>query len=145
MRLNLPVITESTDYEIYFNHEMWQQAAAIICARHNLAYTSMQRSLQGENIIFFIDQLFVIKIFAPFRQSYLREKASLEFVNGKLGIETPAILHMGEIEGWSYLVMTRLPGFPAREVWSKVNEHARIEIISHLATALKNLHKHAPQ
>ena len=144
MRLNLPVITEATDYENYFNHDAWQQAAAVICARHHLAYTSMQRSLQGENIIFFIDQRFVIKIFAPFRQSYLREKASLEFVNGKLGIETPAILHTGELEGWSYLVMTRLPGFPAREVWSKVNERERIEIISHLAIALKNLHKHAP-
>src|SRR5262249_9079930 len=87
---------------------------------------------------------FVIKIFAPFRQCYLREKASLEFANGKLGIETPATLHAGEIEGWSYLIMTRLAGFPAREVWSEVVERERIEIVSRLGAALKNLHEHAP-
>jgi hypothetical protein len=45
------------------------------------------------------------------RQCYLREKAALEFANGKLGIGTPVTLHAGEIEGWSYIVMTRLAGF----------------------------------
>jgi hygromycin-B 7''-O-kinase len=144
MRLNLPVITDASDYEGHFNHEVWRRAAAIICARHNLSYASLRRSRQGENIIFFVDQRFVIKIFAPFRQCYLREKAALEFANGKLGIETPAILHAGEIEGWSYLVITRLDGITAKEVWSEVTERERIEVVSCLGSALKNLHEHAP-
>ncbi len=144
MRLNLPVITDAADYESHFNHDIWRQAAASICARHNLSYASLRRSQQGENIIFFVDRRFVIKIFAPFRQCYLREKAALEFANGKLRIETPATLHAGEIEGWSYLVMTRLAGFTAREVWPEVGERDRIEIVSRLGAALKNLHDHAP-
>jgi hygromycin-B 7''-O-kinase len=144
MHLNLPVSADAADYKSHFNHDLWRQAAAIICARHNLSYASLRRSQQGENIIFFVDQRFVIKIFAPFRQSYLREKAALEFANGKLGIETPSTLHAGEIEGWSYLVMTQLAGFPAREVWSEVAERERIEIVSRLGIALKNLHEHAP-
>jgi hygromycin-B 7''-O-kinase len=144
MRLNLPVIADAADYASHFNHDVWRQAAAIICARHNLSYASLRRSQQGENIIFFVDRRFVIKIFAPFRQCYIREKAALEFANGKLGIETPATLHAGEIEGWSYLVMTRLAGFPAREVWREVEERDRIEIVSCLGAALRNLHEHAP-
>jgi hygromycin-B 7''-O-kinase len=144
MRLNLPDIADAADYKSHFNHDVWRQAAAIICARHNLSHASLRRSRQGENIIFFVDQRFVIKIFAPFRQCYLREKAALEFANGKLGIETPATLHAGEIEGWSYLVMTRLSGFPAREVWFEVGERERIEIVSCLGAALRNLHEHAP-
>jgi hygromycin-B 7''-O-kinase len=144
MRLNLPVIADAADYQNHFNHDVWRQAAAIICARHNLSYASLHRSQQGENIIFFVDHRFVIKIFAPFRQSYLREKAALEFAHGKLGIETPATLHAEEIEGWSYLVMTRLAGFPASEVWSEVAERERIEIVSRLGIALKNLHEQAP-
>jgi hygromycin-B 7''-O-kinase len=143
-RLNLPVIVDAADYENHFNHDVWRQAAAIICARHNLAHQSLRRSQQGENIIFFVDQRLVIKIFAPFRQCYLREKAALEFANGKLGVETPAILHAGEIEGWSYLVMTRLAGLPAREIWSEVKERERIEIVSQLGVALKKLHEPAP-
>jgi hygromycin-B 7''-O-kinase len=104
----------------------------------------LRRSRHGENIIFFVDRRFVIKIFAPFRQSYLREKAALEFANGKLSIETPATLHAGEIEGWSYLVMTQLAGSLAREVWSEVGERERTEIVSRLGDALKNLHGHPP-
>src|SRR5215510_16031057 len=130
MRLNLPVIADAADYESHFNHEVWRRAAAIICARHNLSYAGLQRSQQGENIIFFVDRRFVIKIFSPFRQCYLREKAALEFANGKLSIETPATLHSGEIEGWSYLVMTLLDGFTAREVWLEAGERERIEIVS---------------
>ena len=144
MRLNLPVIADAADYESYFNNDIWRQAAAIICARHNLSFASLLRSQEGENIIFFVDRRFVIKIFAPFRQSYLREKAALEFANGKLGIETPSTLHAGEIEGWSYLVMTQLAGFPVREVWSEVEERERAEIVSDLGAALKKLHEHAP-
>lgn len=143
MRLNLPVIADATNYESHFNDDVWQQAAAAICARHNLPYEFLRRSQQGENIIFFVDERSVIKIFAPFRQSYLREKAALEFAYRKLGIETPAILHAGEIEGWSYLVMTQLAGFPAREAWSEIELHERIDIVSSLGVALKSLHNHA--
>lgn len=141
--LNLPVIADAADYKRHFGDDLWRQAAAIICDRHHLPYTSLRRSRQGENIIFFVDERLVIKIFAPFRQSYLREKAALEFAGGKLGIETPAILCAGELEGWSYLVVTRLSGLPAREAWSDIELHERIGIVSRLGVALKSLHDHA--
>lgn len=142
MSLKLPVIADEASYESCFNDEVWRRAAAIICERHNLTYKSLRRSPQGEHIIFFIDERFVIKIYAPFRDGYLREKAALEFARGKLCLETPAILHAGELEGWSYLVMTRLAGFPAREVWPEIKMRQRLEIVSRLALALKNLHSH---
>jgi hygromycin-B 7''-O-kinase len=143
MRLNLPVIADATNFELHFNDSVWQQAAAIICDRHHLSYARLRRSLRGENIIFFVDGRFVIKIFAPFRDSYAREKAALEFASGKLGIETPLILYTGELEGWSYLVMTQLTGLPAREAWLDIDSRGRIEIVSHLGVALKRLHDHA--
>jgi len=143
MRLSLPVIADAADYERHFRDDAWGRAAAIICARHHLPYASLRRSQQGENIIFFVDERWVIKIFAPFRQSYSREKAALEFAHGKLGIETPVILCAGELEGWSYLVLTRLSGIPAREAWLDIELHERIEIVSGLGVALKCLHRHA--
>lgn len=139
----LPVITDAAGYKNHFNDDVWQQAAALICARHNLSDARLQRSQQGENIIFFVDTRFVIKIYAPFRESFRREKAALEFAQGKLRIETPEILYTGDLEGWSYLVMTRLAGFPAREVWPEIGTRERIEIVSRLGVALKNLHNHA--
>lgn len=143
MHLNLPVIADASNYASHFNDGVWQQAAAAICARHHLAHASLRRSQQGENIIFFVDERFVIKIFAPFRDSYLREKAALEFAAGKVGIKTPEILSAGELEGWSYLVMTQLAGFPAKEAWPEIDLRGRLEIVSHLGVALKSLHNHA--
>jgi hygromycin-B 7''-O-kinase len=143
MRLNLPAIVDASNYQSHFNDGVWQQAAAAICARHSLPHTSLRRSPQGENIIFFVDGRFVIKIFAPFRESYLRETAALEFAHGKLDIETPAILYTGDLEGWSYLVMTQLAGFPAREAWTEIKLYERVEIVSHLGSVLKTLHNHA--
>jgi hygromycin-B 7''-O-kinase len=141
-RLNLPVVADATQYASHFNDGVWQQAAVAICARHHLPYARLRRSPQGENIVFFIDKRCILKIFAPFRESYLREKAALEFASGKLGIETPELLYTGDLEGWSYLVMTQLTGFPAREVWSEITSHERLDIVSCLGAALNNLHKH---
>lgn len=142
MRLKLPIIADEADYKGHFNDEVWQQAAAMICARHHLSHTSLRRSPQGEHIIFYVDERLIIKIYAPYRHSYEREKAALEFANGKLGLETPAILYAGELEGWSYLVMTQLAGFPAREVWPEIEMHQRLDIVLQLGVALKNLHNH---
>jgi len=52
MRLNSLVINSAADYKRCLNADVWQQAAAEICARHKISYTTLRRSLQGENILF---------------------------------------------------------------------------------------------
>ncbi|HEX8919824.1 MAG TPA: hypothetical protein VF766_00005, partial [Pyrinomonadaceae bacterium] len=143
MRLNLPVISDAADYSRHFHDEIWRQAVATICERHNLPYKSLRRSPQGENIIFFVDETLVVKIFAPFRDNYLRETTALEFAQGKLSIRTPELICTGEIEDWSYLVMTQIPGQASREVWASIGLRDRLEIASHLGVAMRELHAHA--
>lgn len=144
MRLNLPVFELSAaEYDLHFNDEVWVRAANIICARHKLTYDNLRRSLLGENIIFFVDSRYVIKIYAPFRGQFARERASLRFAHGKFGIVTPEVLHEGELEGWPYLVMTYLEGLPMREVWQSMKASERLSIVTHLSSALRELHSHA--
>jgi len=57
---------------------------------------------------------------------------ALAFAQGKLSIKTPDLMHTGEIDGWSYLVMTRLAGQASREVWASVGQRDRLEIVSRL-------------
>ena len=143
MRLKLPVITDSADYNRHFNSDVWQQAAGFICARHRLSYATLRRSPLGENIIFFVDECFVIKIYAPLRGQYEREAAALEFAaTANISIETPEVIHTGELEGWPYVVMTHLSGLPMREVWAEMKERARLEIVSRLGHAMRELHAH---
>jgi len=138
--LKLPAISDAADYHRQFDSDVWHQAAVTICARHKIPYGSLKRSPQGENIIFFVDETFVVKIFAPFRGNYLREKAALDFAQGKLSIKTPELIYTGDIEGWSYLVMTRLKGHASREVWASMERCNRLEIISRLGVAMSELH-----
>jgi hygromycin-B 7''-O-kinase len=122
---------------------VWQEAAAVICARHRVSYESLRRSALGENIIFFVDDRRVIKIFALARGQYGRERAALEFAHGKLSIETPEVVETGELEGWPYLLMTHLAGVPMREVWPTMAMRERLEIVRRLGTGLRELHSHA--
>lgn len=142
MRLRLPVIVNANDDNPHFDDEVWRRAAAAICARHRLSFTSLRRSPQGENIIFFVDETFVVKIFAPFHENYSRETSALEFAHGKISIATPEVLYTGEVDGWSYIVMNRLAGHASREVWASVGRRNRFEIIARLGSAMKELHTH---
>ena len=143
MRLKLPVITDDADYQRHFHAEVWHEAATEICARHRLPFTALQRSPLGENIIFFIDDRLVVKIYAPFRGQYGRETAALEFAAAaRLSIETPQVVHTGELEGWPYLVMTHLRGLPMREVWAEMEARDRFRVVSRLGVAMRELHAH---
>lgn len=140
MRLQLPSTTEADAFERHFHAETWEHAAAAICARHGLRYASLRRSPLGENIIFLVDERYVVKIFSPARGQYGRELAALEFAYGKTGIETPEVVWTGELEGWSYIVMTYLAGQPLREVWPGMEAREQVEIATRLGLAMRELH-----
>jgi len=142
MVLTPPKISDVADYALHFNDDVWREVATTICERHFIPFTSLRRCLDGENIIFFVDETFIIKIFAPFRENYLRETAALEFVQGKLAIRTPELVHTGEVGTWAYLVMTQLEGHASREVWANIQRRDRREIISDLGVAMSELHAH---
>lgn len=143
-RLGLPDTSDRAAYERLFRSPLWERAAVEICARHGVESQPLVRSPQGENVIFFAGSRAVVKIYAPSRDNFARESAALEFARGRLPIETPEVMHRGEIEGWPYLVMTRLPGEASREAWARVGRRDRSEIVSLLGAALGELHAHAP-
>ncbi|MDT4968502.1 MAG: hygromycin-B 7-O-kinase [Acidobacteriota bacterium] len=144
MPFKLPISTEPGDYDTNFNSNVWQRAAEIICKRHRLSYSHLRRSPIGENIIFLVDDTLIIKIYAPVRDQYRREKAALEFAaTASLSIETPQVRHSGELEGWKYLVMTQLSGLPMKEVWPELASSEQLDMASQLGMVMKELHAHA--
>ncbi|HYP51039.1 MAG TPA: hypothetical protein VEQ34_08875, partial [Pyrinomonadaceae bacterium] len=126
-----------------FYSDAWQAAATEICLRHKIAFSELRRAEQGENIIFFVDERFVIKIFVEPRNNFPREKASLEFAHGKTGLQTPEILFVGEIEGFPYLVITQLAGVLMREIWENLEDREKFPAVEQLAVAARELHSHS--
>src|SRR5689334_18498662 len=135
-QLRLPHIADATSYANCFNDVVWESAAAAICSKHKIPCRSLRRSPQGENLIFFVDETLVVKILVPLRETYLLELAALGFAHGRLSINTPEVFVTGEIEGWSYLVMTQLAGYASRDVWASIGERHRLEIVSRLGVAM---------
>jgi hygromycin-B 7''-O-kinase len=140
MSFNLPTISNSADYKNHFQDDVWRRAAEIVCARHGISYSTLQRTEQGENFIFFVDESYVVKIYAPFRNQFMRESEALRFVHGKSALETPEAVFEGEIEGYFYLVMTKLSGTLLRDVWSSIYAAEKIEIAGELGAALREFH-----
>ncbi|HEY9285150.1 MAG TPA: phosphotransferase, partial [Pyrinomonadaceae bacterium] len=139
--MKLPNHADPADFERHLHDPAWRSVAAAICARHGLPYEALHRSPQGENVIYFVAGSHVIKIYGPARDQHARERASLRFAAGcRLGVATPEVLHEGEIEGWPYLVISRLAGRLMREVWPVIDEEGRIEIVSQIGAAMRELH-----
>ncbi len=140
MPLRIPSVELYTHAD--FRSNAWQAAGAEICLRHKIAFSELRRAEQGENIIFFVDERFVIKIFVEPRNNFSREKASLEFADGKTGLRTPEILFVGEIEGFPYLVITQLAGVLMREIWANLTDPEKLPAVEQLAVAARELHSY---
>jgi hygromycin-B 7''-O-kinase len=141
--MKAPSILTANDFELYFRDEFWRVAAEAICRRHALAFRELKRSEHGENIIFLIDDAFIVKIYTPFRDGFGRERSAIRFASGKTSLPLPEILFEGEIEGFDYLVTTQLGGASVtRDDWLKLKTKEQIEIVSDLAAGLIELHSH---
>lgn len=142
-KMKFPIIATEQDFEAHLKMEVWFDAAREICGRHGVSYTSLRRSGHSEHVVFFVDRSFVIKIFAPFRSCFEREKAALEFAFGKTSLKTPEITAAGKFENFDYLVMTQLAGeLMTRDVWLALPENEQVDVITQLAGGLRELHSH---
>lgn len=136
-----PSILTAKDFELYFKSDIWQSAARAICQRYDLSLKNLIRSEHGENIVFLIDDAFVIKIYTPFRNGFEREKTALRFANDKTSLPLPEILFDGEIEGFNYIVTNQHEGIlMTKEIWLGLKTSEQISILSELAAGLKELH-----
>ena len=141
--MNLSDIKTEQEFDANNQNEIWSKAAREICFRHNISYRELKRSQPCEHVVFFVDNSFVLKIFAPFRQCFERERSALEFAHGKTSLKIPEIVATGNFDGFDYMLQTQMPGeLMTREVWLALAEKEQISILNELAVGLKQLHSH---
>lgn len=141
--MNFPQVITKYDFQKIYQSEIWSEAAREICARHKIPFQNLNRAGGTEHVVFFVDDRFVIKVFAPFRRGFEREKAALEFASGKTSLKTPEIVAHGEFEQFNYLVTTQLSGgLMTRVAWLELTENEQTKVVEQLAAGLKELHSH---
>jgi hygromycin-B 7''-O-kinase len=119
----------------------WDEAIATIRDRHRLG-GDFSQSDHGSTVVF-LSERWCIKLHPPvadFPATERREAAALECVAGQMSIATPRIEARSELEGWPYIVMTRVRGVPIDMLWPELDTTARVALAAQLGAAIRSLH-----
>jgi hygromycin-B 7''-O-kinase len=138
----LPRIEARADYTALRPESgLWLPPIRTICQRHGCATDGLVRLGDGTNVVFATGDGQVVKLFPPFwALEWQIDRAVAERVYGRLGVATPEIRACGELEGWPYLVMSRLSGRYLNQVWDELDSADQLQIASDLGELLARMH-----
>ncbi|MEM8882663.1 MAG: aminoglycoside 3'-phosphotransferase/choline kinase family protein [Planctomycetota bacterium] len=84
----------------------------------------------------------VLKLMVPIdAELSASEAACLAALDGALPVPTPKLLDRGELDGWPWIRMSRLPGEELVEVWPDLDAPSRIRLAEQLGRCLRALHE----
>ncbi len=118
--------------------EAQRPAMETIAVRHGLPPGELAPFSQGTHIVWGT-QRSVIKMFVPIWPEDARiEMLMLERLVG-VGVPVPQFEARGEVAGWPYVVMSRLPGQRVPEVWPELDVGARERLAHDIGVAMAHL------
>ncbi|MEZ4316681.1 MAG: aminoglycoside phosphotransferase family protein [Myxococcota bacterium] len=83
----------------------------------------------------------VLKVFCPIDRAHAdAERTSLEALAGRLPVPTARVRDHGELEGWPWIRMDRLPGEELAEAWASFAPHEHRSLATQLGELLAVLH-----
>jgi hygromycin-B 7''-O-kinase len=119
----------------------WLPGALDIARGHGLPHADPHPFLTGTNLVVGLDGL-VLKIFPPvLRAQFISERASLSQLRGQVSIPIPEIAHLGERDGWPYLVITRLRGMLGAEVWPTLPEDQKERVLGQIGATIAEVQR----
>lgn len=138
----LPTLRNKAEYlGVLRDDEVWRAALRTIAERHGLETAQLRRAATGSHVVALTDAA-VVKLFAPWwPDDFTAERRMLEHVDGRLPILTPRIFAAGELEGWPYLVFTRLPGSDLGPLWRTLAPTEQQRLLGQLGELAAALHE----
>ena len=115
-----------------------------IAARHGLAASELSFLDKGTHFVW-ATRRDVIKLFVPlWIQDASLERTLLEMVAGTT-LPVPQLEAQGELDGWPYVVMSRVPGEHIGVAWRALDDGGRSRLAAHLAQAMAAVASLPPQ
>jgi hygromycin-B 7''-O-kinase len=112
-----------------------------ILARHGLAAADCARFEDGSLPVYAVGRTRVLKLYPPvYAGERAIESAALSAVEGRLPVPTPRVEATGTLDGWGYVLMSRLAGRPLARAWGAIPARERRRLASSLGEALSALH-----
>lgn len=139
--MTLPVISSPAEYSAIRRDEaVLRPGVDAILARHHIDGDAT-RFADGSLPVYAIGETRVLKLYpAVYRSEYETEAPVLAALAGALPIPTPRIEQVGELDGWSYVLMDRLRGESLATAWPRIDATSRERLLAALGEALAALH-----
>ncbi|MCA9657192.1 MAG: aminoglycoside phosphotransferase family protein [Myxococcales bacterium] len=135
----LPQFTDTPAYIAGRGAPEIAEGAAALAERHGVR-GPLRRATLGFNPVFLGDDA-AIKLYAPPYVAYWElEREALEWVGGRLPVAIPELRVAGELEGWRYAVLARVPGRPAWELWPQLDAAGRERLVAELGALAAAIH-----
>ncbi len=115
-----------------------------VCRSLGLEAADVERFPTGSQPVYAVGDT-VLKFFpAVFAEEVPVEAGVLSAIHGKLPVPTPGLRDIVERDGWSVVVMDRLPGTPLDAVWPEVGFAAREAVAEEVGSVIAALHAVPP-
>ena len=110
-----------------------------IARRHGWQGVPHERFEGGSLPVIALASGVVLKLYPPpYNDDFAIESRVLEHLRGR--VACPELLASGELDGWSYIAMTRLPGQPLAAVWDRLAVPERLQLAEEIGAWLAALH-----
>jgi hygromycin-B 7''-O-kinase len=140
----LPEIQDRAHYsELFKESHHWAAAVDFIKAKHGLTGLP-ERAVLGSHIVYKVGEVW-IKMMAPlFAKDMAFEISGLRAVYGRLSVPTPQIVAEGNVDGWSYIILTHVQGSPLRDRWKMLGPSERVALAGQIAQITKEIARCSP-
>ncbi|MFH8288193.1 aminoglycoside phosphotransferase family protein [Streptomyces sp. NPDC018059] len=139
----LPEVTTDEEWDrVVPDDAIMRPGAEDLCARLGLGGAPLTRYPEGSQAVYAIGDRHVLKLFPALdARDCVTEARVLGHVQGRLPVPTPELHDVGTyVNGWHYVLMSRLPGEGLATAWPRIPRADRERIITDAAQALAALH-----
>lgn len=143
----LPLVETGEELdEVVRDEALLRPAVADLCEHLGLVPKPMVRYLEGSLPVYRIGAAHVLKLFPAFEKlDARREERMLSHVYGKLPVPTPQLHSAGAYKnGWSFVLMSRLPGEGLAAAWPRIPAAEQDRIVSEAGETLAAMHALSP-
>jgi hygromycin-B 7''-O-kinase len=144
--LSPPALADFAAFQAFrADSTQWLPMAHDIARSHGVAWSDSVVFATGTNLVLGLGGRLILKIFPPIhRGQFISECGTLRALAGQLPIDVPEIVAEGEREGWPYLIMTRLSGVVASEVWPDMPEFDKERVLRQLGETIAEVQRVPP-
>ncbi|MBN6037130.1 phosphotransferase family protein [Amycolatopsis sp. 195334CR] len=122
--------------------EQLRPGVTALLAELDMADQRVERFEDGSLPVYAVGDELVLKLFPPVHLDEVATEAGvLRALDGKLPIPTPHLARTGEVDGWGYVLMSRLTGESLSSVWGQLTGEDKDALAQRLGEALAALHR----